>query len=156
MDDFGNPLSVKGIAKPKRKRLLGSNSSTDPGIADAVFEVPGAIAAGIRGVGRGVSGLPSKLGIGGDGTEASTSDDTGAISGVVEGVGRAASSISGVAGNAVSGTIEGIGQLASNAGSMVSGAGEILSTVADVAGPVAEAAGDAAGDILGGLGDILN
>ena len=163
MDDFGSNLSEK-IAKPKRKRLFGSSGDTDQGIVDAIFDAPAVISAGVDSVGRLAGGMASKIGIGGEKGE-SESADAGA--GIIDGIGKAASAVGDLTGQAISMSVDGVGHIASNAGSLASSAGEllagagsaageILSAVAEVAGPVAEAAGDAAGEILGSLGDITS
>jgi hypothetical protein len=174
------PENVKRL---RRKRSDSSVSNVDfgndpGGLVALAFDAPGAIASGIQDLGRGLTGLVNKAGIGGDKPATPvTLTDPG------NGGGFDAGSIAGSIGNAVSNVGEGIGKVAgaagdglgfvtSNAGSVVSGAGEVLtgaaevagtvlSAVGDVAGPaahaaseVAGAAGEVVGAVLGGLGDL--
>jgi hypothetical protein len=166
----------------RRKRDKSGTTNIDftnetSSLIGLALDAPSAIAHGVQGIGRGLTGLVNKTGMGGD---KATSD------GITEpgnGVGFDAGSITGSIGNAVSAAGDGIGKVAgaagdgigfvtSNAGSVLSGAGEmmsgaaevagtVLSAVGDVAGPaasaageVAGAAGEVAGAVLGGLGDL--
>lgn len=171
-----DPMSLSPIEEPikrlRRKRSESHSSSAitnDPSGLALLLDAPGAIASGVQGLGRGVSGLAGKIGLGGDSTEPGNAGGFEGAS-VSSGVGNAISALGNGLGKAVSTAGDGLGFVANGAGSALSGAGDalssagdvlasaadvagaVLSTVGDVAGPVAEATGE----ILGGLGEILN
>jgi hypothetical protein len=183
MDDLNGKIPESDeVEQQDRKRVSSGYSNLDStaetaNIVGLALEVPGAIANGIQGIGRGLTGLVNKAGIGGDKTSQDGLTESGngggfdagsvtnSIGSVVSTAGDGISKVAGAAG-------DGIGFVAGNAGAVVSGAGEalsgaanvagsVLSAVGDVAGPVASAAGDvagaageAAGAVLGSLGDL--
>ena len=171
--DDGTSLSPveEPIKRLRRKRSGDSNSdlalSGDPNFVALVFDAPGAIASGVQEMGRGLSGLAGKVGIGGD--KPATAEpgngggfDPGAVAGSISnavsnvgsGIGKAAAT----AGDGLGHVVNGAGTVLSGAGEVLSSAGEIagtvLSAVGDVAGPAAEAAGEIAEGVLGALGDL--
>ncbi|MCC6792966.1 MAG: hypothetical protein IT336_14860 [Thermomicrobiales bacterium] len=184
-----DPRSLSPIEEPikrlRRKRSTSDSSTAlagaDPGATGLLLDAPGAIVSGVQEMGRGLSGLAGKIGIGGGESPAEPGNGGGfdagslasaagnALAAVGDGLGKAASTAGdgiGLVANGAGTVLTSAGGALSNAtevaGSVLSGAGDVLSGAADVAGTVLSAVGDVAGpaaeatgEILGGLGEIL-
>lgn len=164
--------------KRRRRSWLDAGAAdvsleNESSIAGAVLEIPGAVVSGVQDMGRGLTGLAGKIGIGGDKPAGGEPDNAGGFdaSALASGLGDAMSSVGSGLGKAASIAGDGLGLVVETAGSALSSAGEVLasatevggtllSTVGELAGPAAEAAADAAGEIaegvVSGLGDILS
>lgn len=173
MDDQSSFSPVQEPIKRLRRKRSGTSNSditlgSDPGFVAMVFDAPGAIGSGVQEMGRGLSGLVGKVGIGDKPANAEPGNGGGFNAGSLTGsIGNAVSTVGNGIGKAASTAGDGLGLVVNGAGTVLSGAGEVLSsageiagtvltTVGDVAGPAASAAGEIAEGVLGGLGDILN
>lgn len=170
MSNIEHPAGSEVARKPTRKRnATASGFVSDPSIVDLAFDAPAAVAAGIQGIGRGVSGLISRVGSGGESQPSGPGENviSTVSSAIGGGMSRAATAVSDVTGSTLSAATQGIGHLAANAGSVASSAsqalagagevaGDILSAAAGIAGAASEGAADAAGAVIGGLGDLVN
>src|SRR5215211_2632426 len=135
MDNLNGSIPApEEVERSRRKRNDSGTTNIDftnetSSLIGVALDAPGAIAHGVQGIGRGLTGLVNKAGIGGDKTAPDGITEPG------NGGGFDAGSITGSIGNVVSAAGDGIGKVAgaagdgigfvtSNAGSVLSGAGD--------------------------------
>lgn len=142
MGGLGDGPAAAGKRLGRKRTIDSSALTTDPSGVELAVQTPRLISAGVDQLGRGVSGLATKVGLRRDNDAAPLAE--GAIASAAEGLGRAAAAF----GDITSGALNAAGDAGRIASGVAGGIGQAAANAAESLGQMTTSAGGFAGGAL--------